>query len=228
MPFWNDVSFRRFLDEHPHLNGLRQYLPSDLKTKLFPQQIDIEKLWTSYKEHGYGYFFYALTRLLNPRSCVEIGVLQGFSLLTVASALEHNGLGQIEGFDLFEHYPYHNENMKNVIERIEGAGLQRWARVSRLDAFDAERNFDSVDYLHVDISNHGDIYRRMFGQWAGKVKKVMLFEGGSAQRDRVEWMIKFEKPSIVEALEEIRRNYPEWSISVLDPFPSLTVAVRRP
>ena len=38
-----------------------------------------------------------------------VGVLQGFSLLTLASAVRDNGKGWIEGFDLFEAYPYHHE-----------------------------------------------------------------------------------------------------------------------
>lgn len=38
-----------------------------------------------------------------------VGVLQGFSLLTLASVVRDNGKGWIEGLDLFEAYPYNHE-----------------------------------------------------------------------------------------------------------------------
>ena len=83
-----------------------------------------------------------------------------------------------------------------------------------------------VDYLHVDISNDGDVFRRTFATWGPRVRRVILLEGGSSQRDRVEWMVRYGKPPIVPAIDDIRRAHPEWSIAVLEPYPSLTVAVR--
>ena len=71
------------------------------------------------------------------------------------------------------------------MERVRVLGLHDWARVSRLDAFQVYQKFDAVDYLHVDISNGGDVIRWTFGQWAKKVKQAILFEGGSPARDRV-------------------------------------------
>lgn len=225
-PFWNDSSFQKAVERHPQLKDVTAYLPPDLGTKIFVGQADIEALWSSYKDHGYGYLFYALTRVLKPALCVELGVLQGLSLLTVAAALRDNGNGIIHGFDLFEDYPYRHEKYANVLERIETSGLRTWATVSQEDAFQVHELCDRVDYLHVDISNDGDTYRTIFEQWAGKVRKIILLEGGSADRDRVKWMIKYEKPPIIKALDEIRIRYASWNIFVLDPYPSLTVAVR--
>jgi len=182
-------------------------------------------IMSSYKDHGYEHFFYALVRVLRPVLCVELGVLQGFSLLAVAAALRDNGNGMIHGFDLFEDYPYRHEKYANVLERIEASGLYTWAAIHRADAFQVHERFDTVDYLHVDLSNDGNTYRTIFEQWAGKVKKVILLEGGSADRDRVEWMTKYKKPPIAEAIHEVRDAYPSWDIIVLDPFPSLTVAL---
>jgi hypothetical protein len=39
-------------------------------------------------------------------------------------------------------------------------------------------------------------------------------------------MVKFGKPPIVPAIDEIRRDYPDWIIAVLAPYPSLTLALR--
>jgi hypothetical protein len=40
-------------------------------------------------------------------------------------------------------------------------------------------------------------------------------------------MIKYHKPPIVPALEEVRRTNPEWRFFTLEAFPSLTVALRQ-
>ena len=224
-PFWSDSSWLEILKSRPEVQAAMSFLPKGMETKIFDEQSKIEYLRSSYKEHGYGFLFYALTRALKPELCVEIGVLQGFSLLSVAAALRDNEVGIVHGFDLFEEYPYRHEKYDIVSDRITKFGLDRWSAVQQLDAFEVSRNFSEVDYLHVDISNNGDTFRQVFEQWAGKVKKAMLFEGGSGLRDQVEWMIKYEKPSIVQALDEIRADYPEWDILVIDPYPSLTIAL---
>ena len=192
----------------------------------FGGQADIGKLSSAYKDHGYGCFFYALARVLKPVTCVELGVLEGFSLLCVAAGLRDNGRGTIQGFDLFEDYPFRHERYASTAERIRATGLQQQAPIRQADAFGVEGEFASVDYLHVDLSNDGDTYRRIFARWSGKVKQVMLLEGGSAERDRVAWMARYRKSAIVPALEELRGAYPEWTFAVLAPFPSLTVALR--
>ncbi len=223
--FWNDASWPMILESRPEFQAVMSYLPDQMDTKIFDEQSKIEDLRSSYKEHGYGFLFYALTRALKPELCVEIGVLQGFSLLSVAAALRDNEVGIVHGFDLFEEYPYRHEKYDIVSDRIPTFGLDRWSTVERSDAFEVSNKFSEVDFLHVDISNNGDTFRQVFEQWAGKVKKAMLFEGGSESRDQVEWMIKYDKPSIVQALDEIRANYPEWDIYVIEPYPSLTIAL---
>ena len=57
---------------------------------------------------------------------------------------------------------------------------------------------------------------------------MILLEGGSAERDNVDWMRRYKKPAIAPALAEITERYPDWSLNVLQPFPSLTIACHRP
>jgi hypothetical protein len=192
----------------------------------FDGEAALGRLGSAYKDHGYGCFFYALARVLKPVTCVELGVLEGFSLLCVAAALRDNGRGTIHGFDLFEDYPFRHERCASTAERIRALGLEQQARIRQADAFAVAGEFASVDYLHVDLSNDGDTYRRIFAQWSGKVKQVMLLEGGGAERDRVAWMARYRKSAIVPALAELRGAHPEWTFAVLAPFPSLTVAIR--
>lgn len=225
-PFWKHPSFAALLQANPGLAALERWLPETCCPDIFSGQSYIAGLPSSYRLHGYDYFFYALTRALRPTRCVELGVLQGFSLLAIASALRDNGSGQIEGFDLFEDYPFRKEHYRATAQRLQEAGLEAWARIERQNAFAVADRYDQIDLLHVDISNNGDTYRSLFAQWSDKVRQSIIFEGGSAERDRVEWMQKHGKPPIRKAVEEIRTNYTEWKLALLEPYPSLTVAIR--
>jgi predicted O-methyltransferase YrrM len=224
---WHDASFHALLDACPQLAAAVEHLPANLGAQAFEGQAGIESLASAYRDHGYGFLFYALARALRPATCVELGVYQGFSLLATAAALRDNAHGSIEGLDLFDDYEFRHESLANAARNIRANGLDRWARLQKADALRAHERFDAVDWLHVDISNNGDTYRHVFAHWAPKVGSAMLLEGGSPARDRVGWMTQFHKPPIVPAIEALRGAHPEWTIAVLAPFPSLTVAIRK-
>jgi hypothetical protein len=165
--------------------------------------------------------------VLRPLIAVEIGILQGFSLLSVAAALRDNTAGHITGCDLFEAYPYRRADRDQVARQVTALGLQPWVTLVAGDAHEIHQRWDAVDYLHVDVSNTGDTYRRIFANWSTRVRQVIVLEGGSAERDMVAWMREFEKPPIVPAVHELQRAYPQWSFTVLRPFPSMTIACNR-
>jgi hypothetical protein len=225
--FGADRSLWSLLEACPRLSGLRGFVRADLRASGFADQRRIEEAArSSYDDHGYGDLFYGLVRVLRPTVCVELGVLQGLSLLCAAAALRDNRQGRIEGFDLFESYPYHHETLAGATGRIRALGLEAWAGVCQADAREVHRRFEAVDYLHVDLSNDGDVYAWVFEQWAAKVRQVIVLEGGAAERDRVGWMVRYGKAPIVPALAAIRRRHRDWSIFVLEPYPSVTIAVR--
>jgi len=219
-----DPSFADFMRRHPWLAAVREYLPSSA-APAFEGQAAINAVQSSYIDRGYGSLFYALVRTLRPRQCVEIGIFQGLSLLSAAAALRDNGAGAIAGYDLFDDYPYRHADQSQVARQVVASGLEAWTSLHRADAAAVHEHWESVDYLHVDVSNTGDTYRQVFAQWSGKVRQVIVLEGGSRERDNVDWMLQYRKPAIVPAVAGIARAYPEWSLSVLEPFPSLTIAV---
>jgi hypothetical protein len=226
-PAWMDPSFEDLLRRHPELDAMRRYLPASATSTSFDGQQAINALESSYVARDYGSIFYALIRALNPTRAVEIGIFQGFSLLSAAAALRDNGAGRIAGHDLFDAYPYRHADKEQVSRQIAASGLERWAVTHCCDERHVHERYNTVDYLHVDVSNNGDTYRRVFEQWSRKVRQVILLEGGSAERDQVDWMRRYDKPAIGPALAEIGERYPNWSLTVLQPFPSLTIAVNR-
>jgi hypothetical protein len=95
------------------------------------------------------------------------------------------------------------------------------------DAAAALSDHSEVDLLHIDLSNDGDTYRDYFAQWAPRVASVILLEGGSLQRDQVPWMKRYEKASIRQAIAELSDTHRDWIFATVEPFPSITVALRR-
>ena len=178
---------------------------------------------SSYKEAGYQYLFYALVKLLSPNKICEIGVLQGFSLLSMASALKKNNKGEIFGNDLFDDYEFKNERMINVQSRIVKAGLNEFAKIKKQDAFSVSSEVEKTDILHVDISNNGNTVEQLFLQWKDKVNKLMIFEGGGSDRDEINWMVKFQKPPISPVLSKLSNQFQEWQFVTLEVYPSVTL-----
>jgi hypothetical protein len=204
--------------------ALKDLLREQGKTP-FDEGSVIPTLDSSYKENGYQYLFYALTRLLQPESIVEIGVLQGFSLLSIGCALKANGRGEIHAFDLFEEYEYKCDNFDNVSSRVSTMGLDKCVTLHQADAPSVTGLIEETDILHVDVSNDGEIVGEIFSQWASRTSRVMIFEGGSLERDRVEWMVKYNKKSIFDEFLVLSNNEPEWHFFTIHPFPSVTIAV---
>jgi len=187
----------------------------------------IEQLYSSYKQNGYHYLLYSLVRSLMPERCVELGVLEGFSLMTMGLALKENQKGSIHGYDLFEQYPYRHARFADVAALAGELQLSGYVSVFQKDAMSAVRNYDAVDLLHVDISNNGSTYRDVFKMWADSVGTAIILEGGGPERDSIDWMIKYNKPSIVQALAHIKEHYTSWKVITLNAYPSMTIALKK-
>jgi predicted O-methyltransferase YrrM len=226
-PFWAHGSFQHLLEDVPRLRHAFTELPNDAGANAYPGEPHADQVPSAYRDHGYGTLFYRLARAMRPAIAVELGVLHGYSLICIAAGLRDNKAGIIEGFDLFEHYPYHHARERDVNEHVRACGLSDWARIHQANALDVAGRYDNVDYLHVDISNDGETFDRIFTQWGAKVRQVILLEGGSANRDQVHWMARHAKKPIQPAVSRIRESAGDWLVHVLEPFPSVTVLVRK-
>jgi hypothetical protein len=222
--FWTDESWRTSCRECPLLDRINAYLPP--RASRSPVRRYVRKLASSYREHQYDLFFYGLARALRPRCCVEAGVLEGFSLIATAAALRDNGGGHLTAYDLFERYPYRHAEWSRVAAACHDADLQAYVTLRQADVNEAPPRHTEVDLLHVDISNDGETYREQFARWSTKVTGAIVFEGGSRRRDEVWWMKTYDRAPTSDAVEALRARHPNWYFSVLEPYPSMTVAVR--
>lgn len=190
---------------------------------------------SSYQENNYGNVFRALILAHKPKLVVECGVLDGYSTFYIANALRFNVQRGIKSeffaYDLWEEYEYKHGDFEEVREMLEKQHLDGFVNLTEGDAFEVAEVFDdnSVDFLHMDISNHGDKLLKTLDVWSDKISKdgIIAFEGGSKERDNVEWMVKYGFPSIREELINNPIVYNNWDIQIFDPFPSMTLLYKK-
>jgi predicted O-methyltransferase YrrM len=182
---------------------------------------------SSYKQNEYGKLFEALAAIHKPKIIVECGVLDGYSLISLARGCP---TANVYGIDLFEDYEFNHGDQETILTEFWDEGLAPGLDLIKKDAIEAADIFDdeSVGILHIDISNDGENLKAMFKAWWNKVEKngLIIFEGGSEERDEVEWMVKYDKIPIAKAKESLAFDVYENGILeyvTLTPFPSLTI-----
>lgn len=198
----------------------------------------INPLRSSYQQNSFKEIFSVIVACYQPMVCVELGVLDGYSTIAIASVLKHLskycGISRsiFNAYDLFEDYPFTNARMKDTEENIRDAGVAEYVTLHKMDAFKVPELYqdNSVDLLHVDLSNTGEILRTILNQWTSKITPggIIMFEGGTPARDRIEWMIKYKKEPIAWELhrnETIRNHYHR--PVVVSAFPSMTILEKK-
>lgn len=186
---------------------------------------------SSYIENNYGDTIFSVVSAFKPHILVELGVLDGYSTMHIAKAVEDNRCGHLYAYDLFEDYPYKHGIYSEVREKLDEYGYLKFTDLARMDAYEVHNHHadNSVSFLHVDISNTGETLKRIMQQWDSKMVYggVILFEGGSEERDEIEWMKKYNMPPIKPELESNQIIKDKYVFGTYLKFPSLTCLLKK-
>lgn len=166
---------------------------------------------SSYFDGDLGRTLYNEVILLKPNKVIDFGVLDGYSTVCIAQALRDNGKGKIKVYDLFENYEHNHAQLEKLVKNIKKYDLLDFVEIEEVNFFDWIKNPEEFDLLHLDISNTGDIIDMLEPI---KDKGVILFEGGSEQRDKVGWMFKYNRKPINKSklkFEVINNAFPSIS-----------------
>lgn len=191
---------------------------------------------SSYAKNNLGEVLSTYIKCFRSPMAVELGVLDGYSAAFIAQGLKINkerwGInGKLYAYDLWEDYPYNHGSKEEVEKLLHGLGVSDFVSLAKGDAFLIADNFPdkSVHFLHVDISNTGDILRRIMDAWDKKIYHggIIAFEGGSDERDKEKWMTEYNKPPIKLELESnpiIKKNY---IYATYLAWPSITILYKK-
>lgn len=191
---------------------------------------------SSYSENGYDKVFTALVEGFKPRLIVELGVLDGYSLIAMAEGLKRNsehghGVGFLDAYDLFSDYPYKHGNKEEIEKMVSDLELGNYVKLSWGDAYAVDHKYsnNSINMLHVDISNTGDTIHKIMELWDSKIDTggMVIFEGGTDERDAVDWMKKYNMPSIKKAIESDKILNTKYVYATYLKFPGLTTCLKK-
>jgi predicted O-methyltransferase YrrM len=157
---------------------------------------------------------------------VELGTYAGYSAYCFALALSHNGFGSIDCYDLWDDYLYNHVSMAEADRNLKGVP----ASLHKEDYKTVHSHYkqSSVDFLMVDVSNDGDVYRNVLKAWKDIISPngIIAMEGGTEERDKWDWMVKYYKVPIANALNDewVNENF---NYTVVLPFPGVTLFTKK-
>lgn len=190
---------------------------------------------SSYAINNYSAVFETIILLKRPSQVVELGILDGYSLLAMGKAIyklrQQGHQCFLQGYDLFDDYTYNHGSQSDVEERIKQYSFQDFITVHKADAYQIHEQFtlNSIDVLHIDISNNGTTLKKMISNWTNILKPygIILFEGGSEERDEISWMKLYNKIPIRTELFNNSIISNQYDYIIHTQFPSLTVLFKK-
>jgi len=181
------------------------------------KQINIE---SSYRDNDIGKVIYDTVMQYKPKKIVEFGSLYGYSTIAMAMALQDlNNGGHIISYDLWDDYQYKHSNISETQKNIDLYNVSDIVTLSYGEYNSWLDNPEEFDLLHLDISNTGPIIFKTFFKLLEHINNgaIIIFEGGSIERDHVEWMTKFNKIPITQFKNQVGYTL------LTNKFPSLSI-----
>ena len=167
----------------------------------------------------YGDIFSSLCYLKKPRSVVEIGLLHGYSLKQFADNVDKTC--SIRAFDIFNDFNGNSANKEDLLKTFNRYGN---VSINYGDFYKVHKTLEnnSIDIIHIDIANNGDVFRFAIDNYFDKLTEmgVLILEGGSVERDNIDWMNKYNKPKINDTLLQYKDTH---RILTIGSLPSLTL-----
>lgn len=147
---------------------------------------------SSYYKNNIGKTLYNTVLTMQPFIIIEFGTLHGYSAIAMAQALRDlDSLGKIICHDLWKKYPYKNTSMESTQATIDELGLTKYIELVEMDFYNWKP--EPFDLMHFDISNHAGHIKYLKNMVNDNLLNgTVLFEGGSKERDKVEWMKDFQ------------------------------------
>lgn len=160
---------------------------------------DIE---SSYQRSAIGKILYNTIISTGATKIIDFGLLNGHSTICLAMAAKITG-GIVYGYDIFEDYEYNNSSRDIVLSNLKRYNVDDYVVLKRMDFNDWVKEPEDFDVLHVDISNDGDIISSLH-RATGHLNSIVLFEGGSEERDQQDWMKKYNKKPICDIKDKYK------------------------
>ena len=171
----------------------------------------------------FGDIISTITFIQQPKKIVECGILEGYSL---SKFIENSSnKTSIDAYDIFDKFNGNHAIKDKIFKQFSP---YENVNINYGDFYKIFKDYSdkSIDILHIDVANNGDVFEFVFQNYINKIKDtgVILMEGGSKKRDDVEWMIKYNKPKIQPIIQKYNKQY---NIKTIGDFPSITIISKK-
>ena len=178
---------------------------------------------SSYKNKiDFGDIIASVTFLKKPLKIVECGILEGFSLSKFIENTPETT--SIDAYDIFDEFNGNHAIKQNITSQFS---KYKNVSINYGDFYQVYKKYNnkSIDILHIDIANNGDVYEYVFEKYIDKLSDdgIIIMEGGSVERDNIEWMNKYNKPKIQPVIKKYQDNY---NIKTIGTIPSITLITK--
>lgn len=180
---------------------------------------------SSFRGTPIGKSLYDYVKDARPSLILELGVLNGFSSICFLQAIRDVGAPcRLISVDLFEKYDYNSCSLINYLSNVSPyysthschsviqSDALRLNYSNLLSTFPEYSQQSALAF--VDLSNDATVLKKVFDS----INLNILFEGGTSERDDIEWMKLYDKIPIASLLNT---DY-NYSIVCKD-FPSLSL-----
>lgn len=150
---------------------------------------------------------------VKPKKAIEFGILDGCSTRILA---DHCDL--VKAYDIFDDFIGNHANENIIRKQFEN---DKHVSIYRKSMYEINLHDNSVDFIHVDVANDGEVYEYVLNTFWSALKKggILVLEGGSLERDAVPWMDQYRKKSISHFL----KSNCVYDHNVIGTHPSVTV-----
>jgi len=159
----------------------------------------LEKLIDSVAVHPYAWLDTMYNKILEkkPTEIIEFGTKTGLTTICMALALKEAGLAnkaKITTYDswgwAWRRLPGHNYTKEQAIKNIYDWSVSDMILVKKMNFWKWVKKPESFDLLYLDIDNDGEKIKKLYAAVKPQIRNgsIILFEGGSIDRDNIEWM----------------------------------------
>lgn len=221
----NKINYRKFSSINEFISSIDSsyQLTDEIRETFSKLNSEID---SSYSENSYASLFHFLSSHFKPKIITELGVLGCYSIIPLAlGALNNNKACSINGYDLFEEYSYKSFSYRDALERISSFGLKDFVSLKKFDVY-VEGFIEEIlkisNLVHIDLSHDGKMFEKVLSSKINN-NAIIIMEGGSEERDNVEWMKTYSAKKISPVLEKYSKIRDDLLISVIEAMPSVTV-----
>ena len=186
--------------------------------------MDYKNLTEGYSKNNYFQFFKGFVLIYKPKTIIEIGIGEGYSLSALIAGIKINKVGTIRAYDIFDKWLYyHKANYSKIKKKFDSDNVH----IIKGDFFKLFSTIkdNSIDLLNIGIPMDGDAYNFFFDNYLKKLSKngIALLEGGSEERDNVHWMKRYNK----KLIRPVLMSRKDINFFIIEPFPSITIIKRK-